>query len=95
MPLTIPQAEKLLKELTDWTLHSGARSIHKTYRFKDWQEALAFVNRIGEIAEAEGHHPDVELHWGRVGVTLTTHAIGGLSENDFIVAAKIDALQLS
>ena len=60
----------------------------KQYRFPDFRQALAFVNRVGELAEEEGHHPDIELGWGRVKLTLWTHSIGGLSENDFILAAK-------
>lgn len=63
----------------------------KEFRFRDFKTALAFVNRIGEIAEREGHHPDMALSWGRVEVTLYTHKIDGLHENDFIMAAKIDA----
>lgn len=93
LPLTIPQAQELVKELSDWNLASDAKHVNKTYTFKDWKEAHAFVNSVSEIAEAEGHHPDIDLHWGRVGVSLTTHAIGGLSVNDFILAAKIDQLQ--
>jgi 4a-hydroxytetrahydrobiopterin dehydratase len=65
--------------------------LRKTFRFPDFVSALAFVNRIGEIAEAEAHHPDIHLAWGRVGLEIWTHAIGGLSENDFILAAKIEA----
>ena len=67
--------------------------LEKEYRFPDFREALAFVNRLGEVAEAEGHHPDVYLTWGRVVVTLSTHSIGGLSENDFILAAKADQVR--
>ena len=91
-PLNRIEAEVLLKQLKPfWTLTSDAKSLHKTFKFKDWQEAFAFVKEVSGIAENEGHHPDIDLHWGRVGVSLTTHAIKGLSENDFIVAAKIDA----
>lgn len=91
-PLSRAEAEALLAQLPYWNLTSDARSINKTFKFKDWKEAMAFVRKISEIAEAEGHHPDIDLHWGRVGVSLTTHAVKGLSENDFIVAAKIDLL---
>lgn len=78
----------LLDELgPDWDL-AGDR-LRRTFRFPDFASALAFVNRIGEIAEREQHHPDIQLGWGRVSVELWTHAIDGLSENDFIVAAKI------
>lgn len=64
--------------------------LRKTYRFKDFAEALAFVNRVGAIAEEQGHHPDVALAWGRVTVAVWTHKIKGLTESDFIFAAKCD-----
>lgn len=64
--------------------------LEKDYSFKNFREALAFTNRIGEIAEAENHHPDILLTWGKVGLKIWTHSVGGLSENDFILAAKAD-----
>ena len=67
--------------------------LEKEYKFKDFREALDFVNRLGEVAEREGHHPDIFLAWGRVMVTLWTHSVGGLSENDFILAAKADGVR--
>ena len=91
-PLTKEEAETLSWELKYWSIASDVKSIHKTYTFKDWKQAHEFVNKISEVAEAEGHHPDIDLHWGKVGVTLRTQVIGGLSENDFILAAKIDAI---
>lgn len=91
MPLFRPRAEELLKEVPGWTLAADGKSISREYQFPDFAHALAFVNRVGVVAETEGHHPDIDLRWGRVGVTLSTHSIGGLSENDFILAAKIDA----
>ena len=66
--------------------------IEKEYSFKDFQSALDFVNKVGAVAEVEGHHPDLLLSWGKVKVTLFTHKINGLSESDFILAAKCDAL---
>ena len=90
MPLTIQEAQNLLKEVPTWTLSPDAQKVSKTFTFKDFAEALAFTNGVGGIAEEEGHHPDIELKWGKVGIELTTHAIGGLSTNDFILAAKID-----
>lgn len=66
--------------------------LSRTFRFADFAGALAFVNQVGAVAEAENHHPDLHLAWGRVGVEIWTHAIGGLSESDFILAAKIDRL---
>ena len=73
-----------------WSIVSGR--LANEYRFPDFATALAFVNRVGEIAEAEGHHPDLLLAWGRVGVTIWTHAIDGLTESDFVLAAKIERL---
>lgn len=89
MPLTIQEAETLMKELSGWELSPDAKKIEKEFKFKNFAEALAFANKVGAIAEAEGHHPDLMLAWGKVGIELTTHAIGGLSVNDFILAAKI------
>ena len=87
------QSEVLLKQLNpEWMLIDQCRMLARSFVFKDFKQALDFVNKIGEVAEAEGHHPDLTLGYGNVGVELTTHAIGGLSENDFIVAAKIDEL---
>jgi 4a-hydroxytetrahydrobiopterin dehydratase len=87
--LTPDQIADLMPQLDGWTVEDG-RKLVKAYRFKDFAGGLAFVNRAGAIAEAEGHHPDLHLAWGRVGVECFTHAIGGLSENDFILAAKLD-----
>ncbi len=67
--------------------------IKRDFTFPDFKTALSFVDEIGELAEQEGHHPDITLSWGKVGVSLSTHAIGGLSENDFILASKIDVLK--
>lgn len=92
MPLFRQDAEEFLKQITGWTLAPDARKISKQFKFKNFLEAIAFANKITPIAEAEGHHPDLSIGWGRVGVELTTHAIGGLSENDFILAAKIDRI---
>ena len=92
MPLTIQASEALMKEVEGWNLSPDAKKITRDFTYKDFAEALAFTNAVGAIAEAEGHHPDIALSWGRVGITLSTHSIGGLSENDFILAAKIDKL---
>ncbi len=90
-PMTKQDAEAMLSfHVKDWTLTEDAKSISKKFEFKNFKEALVFVNKVGEIAESEGHHPDIELGWGKVKITLTTHAIGGLSQNDFIVAAKVN-----
>src|SRR3989344_4263361 len=92
MPLFRTKAEEYLKDISDWSLSEDAKKISKTFTFKNFKEALGFANKVGDIAEAEGHHPDMLVGWGKVHIELTTHAIGGLSENDFILAAKIDAL---
>lgn len=91
-PLTRAEAEVLLKQVFGWELADDSKSISKKYKFKDFKEALGFVNKIGEIAESEGHHPDIHLiNYRQVKIDLSTHAIKGLSQNDFIIAAKIDA----
>ena len=82
----------MLEQLDDWEAIQN-HHLKQTFTFEDFVSALAFVNRIGEIAEQEDHHPDLYLAWGRVGVEIWTHKINGLSESDFILAAKIDALK--
>ena len=89
-PLAADAARALLGQLDGWQILDGPR-LARTWKLRDFATALSFVNRIGEIAEAEDHHPDITLGWGRVGVELWTHATGGLTENDFILAAKIDS----
>jgi 4a-hydroxytetrahydrobiopterin dehydratase len=91
-PLLGEALERYLGEVKGWEVHDGKR-IRKEFTFPDFKTALAFVNGVGEIAESEDHHPDLALSWGKVGVELWTHAVDGLTENDFIVAAKIDRLQ--
>jgi 4a-hydroxytetrahydrobiopterin dehydratase len=92
-PVEGEELARLLGQLRGWSAEAGeggVRRLVKQYRFPDFRQALAFVDRVGELAEEEGHHPDIELGWGRVKLTLWTHSIGGLSENDFILAAKAD-----
>ncbi|MEX1026594.1 MAG: 4a-hydroxytetrahydrobiopterin dehydratase [Candidatus Paceibacterota bacterium] len=90
-PLTRAEAEAYLANLSGWSLNENATAITKTVTRKDFAGALMLVNAIGEIAENEGHHPDVSIHnYNSVTITLSTHSIGGLSENDFIMAAKIE-----
>lgn len=79
-------------EVPTWKV-VGAHHLEKQYEFKDFAQALAFVNKVGALAEEENHHPDITLGWGKVGITTWTHSAGGLSENDFVLAAKIDALK--
>jgi 4a-hydroxytetrahydrobiopterin dehydratase len=90
-PLNHIEAEIVVKQTPGWELSADAKKISKKYQFKDFLEALAFVNKVGAIAQSEGHHPDIHLiDYKFVNVELSTHAIGGLSQNDFIIAAKID-----
>jgi len=88
------EINELLPSLKDgWSVLNNEK-IEKSYKFKNFKEALDFVNKVGELAEEEGHHPDIFLSWGKVIIQLWTHKIGGLHENDFILAAKIDELPL-
>jgi 4a-hydroxytetrahydrobiopterin dehydratase len=91
-PLGPAEIEQYLGELRGWEVVEG-HHLKKTYTFPNFQQSLALVNRIGEVAEAEGHHPDICFGWGRAEVTIHTHAIDGLSESDFILAAKIDGIE--
>lgn len=91
-PLTSGEVEVLIREVPNWRVAEPATSISRTFRFKSFPDAVAFVNLVASLAEEEGHHPDITINYRKVTFTLTTHAIGGLSENDFILAAKIDHL---
>ncbi|MES2930975.1 MAG: 4a-hydroxytetrahydrobiopterin dehydratase [Patescibacteria group bacterium] len=93
-PMTKADAEAMREyHVKDWILSADAKNISRKFEFKDFAEALDFVNKVGVIAETEGHHPDIHLaDYKFVTVDLSTHAIGGLSQNDFIVAAKINVL---
>ncbi|OGG50419.1 hypothetical protein A2704_05785 [Candidatus Kaiserbacteria bacterium RIFCSPHIGHO2_01_FULL_54_36b] len=91
-PLLRPLAEELLKKIDGWAMDKEGKKISKKFTFRNFVEAMKFANKITPIAEEEGHHPDLVLGWGRVEVVLSTHSIGGLSENDFILAAKIDKI---
>jgi 4a-hydroxytetrahydrobiopterin dehydratase len=90
-PLAASEVAALRSQIGTWDVVSD-HHLTKVFNFPDFHSALIFVNRAGEIADAEGHHPDIALSWGRVEVTLWTHSAGGLTENDFIMAAKIDRL---
>ena len=88
-PMGKTEAAKYLRLVDKWGLNGS--KITREIKFKNFKQALSFVDRVGAIAESEGHHPDIYLHsWNRVRLTLYTHAIGGLSVNDFILAAKIN-----
>lgn len=91
-PMTPNEAEALMPKLNGWMLVDGAHMLAKGYTFKDFKETMAFVNKVAELAEEEGHHPDMTVSYGSLGIELMTHAVGGLSENDFILAAKIDKI---
>ncbi len=85
------EGDVLIKQIPGWELSADAKTISKKYTFKDFKESLAFVNTVGAIAESEGHHPDIHMtDYKHVEIDLSTHAIDGLSQNDLIVAAKID-----
>lgn len=90
-PMTAEQISVLLPELDGW----GAEKNHhllRSFTFPNFVKALAFVNHVGELAEQQGHHPDIYLAWGMVRITIWTHKIDGLTESDFVLAAKIDQL---
>ena len=91
-PLKGQALETLHQELDpSWSIVEG-HHLEKSFPFKDFKEALHFTNKVGDVAEQEGHHPDILLSYGKVSITLWTHKINGLSESDFILAAKIDTL---
>ena len=90
-PLKGREIENLLKQLDGWEVVDG-HHLRKSFEFKNFREALELVNRIGELAESAGHHPDIFFGWGHAEVSIWTHKIDGLTESDFILAAKIDAL---
>lgn len=85
------ELNKIHQSVPKWTV-DREHQIHREFTFPDFKQALDFVNRAGEVAEEQGHHPDIFLTWGTVQITLWTHKIDGLSESDFIMAAKIDRL---
>lgn len=89
-PLEEPKIKELIKEIPLWLLKNGR--LCRSFKFKNFVESLNFVNSIGKLSEEEGHHPDIAIHYNKVELDLFTHAIKGLSENDFILAAKIDRL---
>jgi 4a-hydroxytetrahydrobiopterin dehydratase len=90
-PLKGAEIQDFSAQLEGWQV-VNEHHLQKTYRFKDFRESLQFVNRIGELAEAQGHHPDISFGWGKADVTIWTHKIDGLTESDFVLAAKIDKL---
>jgi 4a-hydroxytetrahydrobiopterin dehydratase len=91
-PLTQTEAAAYREQAPDWELLDGAKRIERTYRFKNFREAFAYVERAAALAEAEGHHPDIRFGWGYATISLHTKKIKGLHENDFIMAAKLDRI---
>lgn len=93
--LDLSEIHKYQKKVDGWDVKSNEKKIYfleKNFRFKNFLESQKFVNKVGEISEQEGHHPDILFGWGYAKISITTHAIEGLSENDFILAAKIDRI---
>ncbi len=91
-PMTLEQARDLMEHVIGWDLSPEGQMLSRVFKVSDFAGAMAFANRIADLAEEEGHHPDFAVSWGRLGVALWTHSIGGLTENDFIMAAKINVL---
>jgi 4a-hydroxytetrahydrobiopterin dehydratase len=89
-PLTADQAEQFRAQTPEWALRDEASRLERTYRFKNFAEAAAFVHKAADLAETEAHHPDISFGWGYVTVSLRTKKIKGLHENDFIIAARLD-----
>jgi 4a-hydroxytetrahydrobiopterin dehydratase len=92
LPLTHSQAQAFMPEAPGWTLSEDGLLISRDFMFKDFKEAMAFINKVADLAESEGHHPNIHCWWNKVKLELTTHAVSGLSKNDFILAAKTNAL---
>lgn len=92
-PMPPSEEDKYKDEIPSWELNrDGNHSIERQFEFSDFQSAMSFVNRVADLAEDEGHHPDICINYNKVHLELSTHAAGGLTENDFIVAAKINEL---
>ena len=93
IPFDISEIHKYQKKVDEWDVNENEKKIYfleKKFTFKNFINSQNFINKVGEISETEGHHPDISFGWGYAKIIITTHAIEGLSENDFILAAKID-----
>ena len=90
-PLTLEEITQLAAAVNNWTVIEN-HHVEKQFEFLDFKKALEFVNQVGALAEEQGHHPDFYLAWGKVGISIWTHKIDGLTESDFIFAAKVDRL---
>lgn len=93
-PLSVKDIHTYMAEVSGWTLSKNNKSISQEFIFKNFDKAMDFVNVVADYAELEGHHPDIMISYNKVLLTLTTHSIKGLSENDFILAAKINSIHL-
>jgi 4a-hydroxytetrahydrobiopterin dehydratase len=93
-PFTAEDVHVYGMEVPEWKADAENKKISREFKFADFIKAMAFVDAVADIAESEGHHPDIHISYNRVLLELSTHSIGGLSENDFIVAAKIDQLHI-
>lgn len=91
-PMSREEAEGMLREIPGWDLEEGATKIRRTFRFRDFARAMEFARKVGDLAEEEGHHPDITVGWGYCAVVFQTHKIHALHRNDFIMAAKVNAL---
>lgn len=91
-PMPMDEASRLLQEIPRWKLDADGKKIRRGYDFKNFVDAVAFLNKVAELAENEGHHPDITVGWGYCEVVFYSHKIGGLHENDFISARKTDLL---
>ena len=91
-PLSMEAAEQYLPKVSGWQLLENATKIKRTFTFKNFMEALDFAQRVGELCEVQGHHPDIGIGWGYCRIEFQTHKINGLHENDFIMAAKVNRL---
>ena len=91
-PLKAQEIEKLFEQLSDGWQVINEQKLEKEYKFKNFKQALEFVNKVGQLAESQGHHPDIYLSWGKVKLTIWTHKINGLHKNDFILASNADEL---
>lgn len=92
-PLSVDQAKEYLSGLSGWIMNQSGTEITKRYNFKNFMYVMSFVNQVAEVAESEGHHPDICLGYDYIDIKLQTHAIKGLSENDFILASKINSIK--
>jgi 4a-hydroxytetrahydrobiopterin dehydratase len=95
LPFDISEIHKYQKKVDGWDVKEDEKKIYfleKNFKFQNFKKSQNFINKVGELAESENHHPDISFGWGYAKITITTHAIEGLSENDFILAAKIDQI---